>query len=136
MSLPSKHVVAGVDGSDASIALLDWATRYAATIGADLTVVSACPVPTSSEPRPGGDQGDPQAGLARRLDDLVHQTCTGVTHRVVLGNGAPAPLLLREAEGADLLVIGKHTGRGLPMSRVAQAVLLEASCPVVVLPVS
>ena len=41
MSHHDQHVVAGVDGSDVSIALLDWAATYATIVGADVKVVGA-----------------------------------------------------------------------------------------------
>ena len=136
MSTIDKHVVVAIDGASASIALLDWATRYAVMTGADLTVVVGRHPARPAGRRRQADSGDGQA-LELRIQDLVNQTCSGIPHRVVLEDGAPAGLLLREAQGAQLLVMGCRPpgGRG-ETSRVADAVLTDPPCPVVLIPVA
>ena len=76
-----------------------------------------------------------KAALEDRLQHFVRQTCTGVPHQVVVANADPAVLLLRESRGADLIVVGAQFGdRDRRRGSATQAVLRQASCPVVVVP--
>ncbi|MBF4767204.1 universal stress protein [Nocardioides agariphilus] len=135
MSQRDTHVVVAVDGSDRSIALLDWAATYAATVGADLKVVTTWQLPDLPGHRPARAEYDVSTTLERRLADLVGQTCTGVPHEVVLEESDTVSLLLREAEDADLIVMGSvPDSHDKQLSRVTQKVLLQAPCPVVVVP--
>jgi len=135
MSHREKHIVVAVDGSDRSIALLDWAARYAATVGADLKVVTAWHLPDILGHRPARAEYDVSTTLERRLQHLVRQTCTGVPHQVVLEESDPAFLVLRESKDADLIVMGSEPGgHDERLSPVTQTVLLQATCPVVVVP--
>jgi len=135
MSHRDQHVVAGVDGSDASIPLLDWAASYAAIVGADGKVVGAwCRHEQADHPSSRADDVVTVA-LEDRLHHLVRQTCTGVPHQVVVANADPAALLLRESRGADLIVVGAAFGDGDTRAGSAlQTVLRQAPCPVVVVP--
>ena len=110
MSHSDRHVVAGVDGSDASIALLDWAATYAAIVGADLKVVSSWQPDELPDHRSTRAEDDVKAALEDRLQHFVRQTCTGVPYQVVIANGDPTTLLLRESRGADLIVVGAQFG--------------------------
>jgi nucleotide-binding universal stress UspA family protein len=135
MSRRHKHVVVAVDGSDRSIAQLDWAAAYAATVGADLKVVTTWHLPDLPGHRPARAEYDVSATLERRLQHLVRQTCTGVPHHVVLEESDTASLLLRESRDADLIVLGSvPNGHHERLSPVTQTVLLQAPCPVVVVP--
>jgi nucleotide-binding universal stress UspA family protein len=135
MSHRDRHVVAGVDGSDASISLLDWAATYAATVGADLKLVGASCRHELPHHRSAGAEDQGLVALEDRLQQLVRQTCTGVPHQVVVANADPAVLLLRESRGADLIVVGAQFGDDdTPPGSAIQAVLRQASCPVVVVP--
>jgi nucleotide-binding universal stress UspA family protein len=137
MSRREKHVVVAVDGSDRSIALLDWAAAYAATVGADLKVVATWHIPELAGHRPARAEYEVSTALERRLQQLVGQTCTGVRHRVVVEESEPASLLLRESKGADLIVMGSEpNGHEERLSAATQTVLLQTRCPVVVVPSS
>jgi nucleotide-binding universal stress UspA family protein len=135
MSHRDLHVVAGLDGSDASIALLDWAARYAAVVGADVKVVTAWRHHEPPDHRSARAEDDVPAALVDRLQHLVRQTCTGVPHQLVVAKADPAALLLRESRGADLIVVGAQLGdRDTRLGSATQAVLRQAQCPVVVVP--
>ena len=108
MSRRHKHVVVAVDGSDRSIALLEWAAAYAATVGADLKVVTTWHLPDLPGHRPARAEYDVSTTLERQLEALVRQTCTGVPHQVVLEEADPASLVLRESKDADLIVMGSQ----------------------------
>ncbi|MEO6511838.1 MAG: universal stress protein [Nocardioides sp.] len=136
MSDRDKHVVAGVDGSDESLAILDWATTYAGTIGADLTVVTAWSLSEAARHHDAEAGDDMSVTLSERLEYLVRQTCTGITHHVVLEQAPPATLLLRESQDGDVLVIGTHGRHGHRLSPVVRAVLVDACCPVVLVPLA
>lgn len=98
MSPRDQHVVAAVDGSDASIALLDWAATYATIVGADVTVVGAwCRSELPPDNRDARAEDEDPVALEDRLQHFVRQTCTGVLHRVIVANADPAALLLRES---------------------------------------
>jgi nucleotide-binding universal stress UspA family protein len=109
-------VVVGVDGSAAGDAALHWAVDEAARRGSPLRVVHAL------------DRGDSEAFLlanpvfvaAQRaaaeqvLDDAVDRACgraPGLDVRPVLEVGFPAVVLLEQAGGGDVVVVGSR-GRG------------------------
>jgi nucleotide-binding universal stress UspA family protein len=141
MSYESEQplVVVGVDGSARSEQVLRWAGAHARATGAKVLVVTAWRFPEVPGYHPPRVESDLSAALERIVDGLVAQTMTGVSVRTVVQEDAPAHLLLREAKGADLLVLGSrgHDDDGSPrLGTVTSACLLDAGCPVVVVPVS
>jgi nucleotide-binding universal stress UspA family protein len=133
-----KHtVVVGVDGSPRSLPVLEWAAAYAASIGAEVKVVTAWHFPEVPGHRPPRVEADLSATLERIIEGLVTRTCRAVPHHMVIQQDGAAHLLLREAKDADLLVMGTRghddTAR---LGKVTGAVLLQAPCPVVVVPVA
>ncbi len=136
-------IVVGVDGSQSGQEALRFAVGEARLRGAGLRAVMAWSVSTMAY---GGMTGfgpdiDPtmledsaRAALDSAVDALGDQE-TGVEVQRVLRMGQPAQVLLDEAHGADLLVVGSrgHGGfAGLLLGSVSHQCALHASCPVLI----
>jgi nucleotide-binding universal stress UspA family protein len=133
------EIVAGVDGSESSIAALRWAFREAGRRGWGLRAVLA----TGSSDTHGSNAGtrvDPNEArdeigvdLDRIVDDALGDDAHAVRREVVAGRAAPA--LLAAARGSALLVLGSRGlggFRGLLLGSVTTACLEHAACPVAV----
>ncbi|GAA0805722.1 universal stress protein [Spirilliplanes yamanashiensis] len=120
---PRAEVVAGVDGSGASLAAVRWAAREARRRDAVLHLVHV---------------RDARAGEAGML--LSHAECAareaapGVPVRARTAAGDPADVLVRAAAGAELVVLGHHAEpRPVELlTSVGQHVASHAPCPVAV----
>lgn len=136
-------IVVGVDGSKSAQEALHVAVDEARLRGAGLRAVMAWSVSTMAY---GGMSGfgpalDPtvledgaRAALDSAVDALGDQE-TDVEVQRVLRMGQPAQVLLDEARGADLLVVGSrgHGGfAGLLLGSVSHQCALHASCPVLI----
>jgi nucleotide-binding universal stress UspA family protein len=135
-------IVVGVDGSLASKAALGWAASTAAAQERDLVAVwvwqdhaTVAPyAPVARRRPPEIEQAVAAAGLAAAVREVVHRV-PAVTVRKVLAAGLAARVLLREAEGAAMLVLGgrRPASRFSPaIGAVALACLRLAPCPVVI----
>ncbi|GGY09613.1 universal stress protein [Streptomyces anandii] len=129
-------VVAGVDGSQESLAAAEWAAREAERRGRNLRLFHAW----NWHPRSGdGARVDAaQRHLARQVlnqaEDRVRAVCPGVRleEEQVLGPATTA--LLRASEHADLLVLGSRGLSGFTgflVGSVALGTVARAECPVV-----
>lgn len=141
-----RRVVVGVDGSTTSGQAVDWAAEQAQLTGASLVLVAAWHVSAAAYGSWGTAPIPPSVDLdlakyARetldRVADEVEQRHPelGVVRRVV--EGPPALVLLDEAQGADLLVVGSRghgAFRGMLLGSVSQHCVTHARCPVVVMP--
>jgi len=140
-------VVVGIDGSVGSRAALLFALEEAAHRGTGVRVVSVL-LPPPYWPSAYGLAAPPT--IAQVKDDLrviARRTVDGlVAERPDLAavpvelhevEGQPAGVLIAQARGADLLVVG-HRGRGGVASAVLGFVglqcVLHAECPVAVIP--
>ena len=139
------RIVVGVDGSECAKAALASAAEEAALRGAALRIVSAWEIPPAvfgGGLAPTLDQGTLDAfrqGAQGVIDDAVAEAtrlqpsvkCDGAAVE-----GPPAEVLLDEAEGASLIVVGNR-GRGgfasLMLGSVSQQVVHHAPCPVLVI---
>ena len=133
--------VVGVDGSDPSIDALVWAIERAADGGARIRAVAMWHFPPLSVERPS---------LAERLHHRTEETLASAVAEAVARAGAradevdvvtevyqyPAALRLIDlSDGADLVVIGRRSRRGLAaLGSVSERVASHAHCPVVVIP--
>jgi nucleotide-binding universal stress UspA family protein len=136
---PAGRIVVGIDGSPASLVALEWATRQAELTNSALRIVGTWNWPTSlgwTIPIPDGF--DPQQNVEKALDQVEadirakHPTIEISTGAL---QGHPAPILVEESKGADLLVVGSRGHGefvGMLIGSVGEYCATNAHCPVLV----
>ncbi|MFF0041586.1 universal stress protein [Streptomyces mirabilis] len=132
-------IVVGVDGSTSSYAALRWAVRYAGLVGGTVDAVAVWELPglygwSAPAVDVDVDEDDARQRMRQELIDVLGADAAGsVRTHVVHGNAVD--VLLRSAEGAEVLVVGSR-GRGgfarALLGSVSQHVSQHASCPVVI----
>jgi nucleotide-binding universal stress UspA family protein len=143
MTVTPEHVepfiVVGVDGSEPSLKALRWAAGQAGLTGATLRVLTTWELTTSSGVAPAFPLDYDPAGVARQVLAEAVKDALGAdpTIRVerVVREGLPVPVLLDEARGADLLVVGTHghgAFAGILVGSVPEHLLRHAPCAVVI----
>jgi nucleotide-binding universal stress UspA family protein len=133
------RVVVGVDGSPSSYEAVRWAVRYAALVGGTVDAVTAWELPglygwSAPAVDMDLDKDEARQRMARELTEtLGADAAASLSTHVAHGN--PAEVLLRAAEGAEVLVVGSR-GRGgfarALLGSVSQHVAQHADCPVVI----
>ncbi|MFC3495783.1 universal stress protein [Glycomyces rhizosphaerae] len=132
-------IVVGVDGSPSSRRAFDWALRQADATGMKIAAVLAWRAPTGYGTGAWVAQGVDWAEEARiQLESIVAPASAEwpqvpVEQRFLEGH--PAAVLLEQAQGADLLVVGSrgHGGfAGALLGSVSNHCVHHATCPVVV----
>jgi nucleotide-binding universal stress UspA family protein len=139
------RIVAGIDGSPASLFALRWAWRQAEMTGAALTAVIAWhPPPLYAGSGCAGvgtastDWG--QAAGIQLLDAIRDTLGEDHSRRVtkLVSRGRPAAVLMEAARSADLLVVGTH-GHCALLGALCGSVSLHlahhAPCPLTIIPV-
>lgn len=136
------RILVAIDLSPASGALVEFATRLAARMGGELTVLHAYTV---------GDTAVALQDAGLSIDQFVERLHGEAAHllreagaeagrfRIAIVQGNPVEAILERAtqHGADVIVVGTHGRTGLTrllMGSVAEGVLRRAPCPVVVVP--
>jgi nucleotide-binding universal stress UspA family protein len=142
MMVNSAPVVVGADGSESSLAAVEWAAREAHARGTGLRIVHAFFWPQLAVPLGPSTFGDRDGGLrndARRLlAEAVHRAVDTVPGAEVSGampEAAPVPALLRECANASLVVVGSRGlggFGGLLLGSTAVQLAAHAPVPVVV----
>lgn len=133
------QVVLGYDGSAAANRAAAFAFRHADAVGCGVVVVTVDPARTEPESRevdpsaalPGSDTGAFASPVI-----VTAEAFPNVPVSFVAGIGRPAEVLIAEAQGAELLVVGSRGSGGfakLVMGSVSQKVVAHASCPVAIL---
>jgi nucleotide-binding universal stress UspA family protein len=133
------QVVLGYDGSPASNRAAAFAFRHAEAIGTGVVSVSV----EAGRGAPETEEIDPENAIPGSDTSAFHSPVIvtagafpDVPVAFVEGTGRPAEVLLSEAAGAALLVVGSRGSGGfaeLVMGSVTQKVLAHAQCPVAVL---
>lgn len=142
--MATGRIVVGIDGSQASRHALRWALAEARVRGAALEAVHVWryPVWTYSPAivtPPVFAHDDLLAEARKVLDDAVDEVVADDQQRPavqrVVREGAAAEQLVKQAQDADLLVVG-HRGRGgfagLLLGSIAHQCAAHAACPVVI----
>jgi nucleotide-binding universal stress UspA family protein len=132
-------VIAGTDGSEASMRAVEWAAREAVARDRSLYIISVPAMPRLWQPgRPdaaaeaicaAADQA--LAAAAARAAELEPDLCV-CTDRL---SGLPAQALVEAGAGASMLVVGSRGAGGfaaLVLGSASRYVAFAASCPVVV----
>lgn len=134
-----EKIVAGIDGSAASLEALDWAAWQAALTHSPLEIVMtwdwpvtygwAVPFPPEFNPEESvrTTLEEAAAGLRAKYPDLK------ITTRVVQGH--PAPALVEASKAAKLLVVGSRGHGefvGMLLGSVGEHCAAHAHCPVLV----
>ncbi len=133
------QVILGYDGSSASNRAAAFAFRHAEAIGCGVVAVTVEP----GRGEPEAEQIDPENAMPGSDTSAFHSpvivtaaSFPDVPVTFVSGTGRPAEVLLAQALGAELLVVGSRGSggfSGLIMGSVTQKVLAHADCPVAVL---
>jgi nucleotide-binding universal stress UspA family protein len=131
-------VVAGVDVPERSEEVLAAAVAESRSRGARLTVVHSWAMPVHYEgvplePDEHKRWTDRSTAEVRAALDALGDESVAIDADVVVHPGRAVEAILDAAQGADLLVIGRHdplVPYGSHIGPVARAVLREATCPV------
>jgi nucleotide-binding universal stress UspA family protein len=147
--LVAGTIVVGVDGSEPSHEALRWAVAEARLRDARITAVHVWafvpPTPIGDPgmlPMPAGDypgqlEAERAAAQAELDEALAAAFPDGAPPEIEarLAEGDAAEVLVEEAAGADLLVVGSHGRSGIAsalLGSVSRHVVSHAPCPVVV----
>jgi len=137
----TARIVVGVDGSASSRKALCWALRYAKLTGAEIEAITAWEFPPSYGWAPvayGSAEFEEDASKIL-AEALAETSAAGADVQVepVVRHGHPADVLVRAAQGADLLVVGSHGHggfAGLLLGSVSLHCVHHAPCPVLIVP--
>ena len=141
--LYQRPVVVGVDGSDAALAALDWAVREAVDRDRRLRIIHAFIWPlfnhVSLGPLPSGP---PSSGLRAAAQGVINEAvrraatmAPGLVIEAMIHSGAAGPVLLAEAENADLMVVGSRGlggFTGLLLGSVSSQLAAHSPCSVII----
>lgn len=138
-----RHIVVGVDGSNASRRAVEWAVNQARMCGGTVAAVHAWIVPDMGGEPLAQALADPTEleALARRelhlaVDGADERGLVAPIERTLVA-GDPTAALLDAAKAADLLVVGSRglgPGGDAALGSVSHGVIRDAPCPVVVVP--
>lgn len=137
----SEEVVVGVDGSENSLAALQWAGAYAARTGSVIRAINAWELPMVADisgMMPIPDQRMIVDAANAILDEAIRKAELApditVIREVIAGS---AETLLERAKSASLMVVGRrgHSGViGLFTGSMATYCANHATIPVVIVP--
>jgi nucleotide-binding universal stress UspA family protein len=131
-------VVVGIDGSDASLAALEWAIEDAKRRAAKVVAITAFDIPWTIAITPTYTETDyarDASEMQQRALRKFHDAHPDLEIEARLVQRKPALALAEAAEDADLLVVGSHGYGALPgmhLGSVASYCVHHAPCPVVV----
>ena len=134
------HIVVGIEGTNASEAALQWAVREAGLRGCPLTVVHAWsfdPVRDAGKTNEHAERRASVCMIGAEVATAIRKV--GVSPEVIERSvhGSPARSLVKESQGAELLVLGRgHRSGMIDMLRhsVSADCVRHTSCPVVIIP--
>jgi nucleotide-binding universal stress UspA family protein len=134
-----RRIVVGVDGSDPSRAALRWALRQAELTGSGVDAVIAWQFPVYGwAPVPATAMIDWEELATKQLREAIAgevDPASPVEVSPLVLEGNVAQVLLRRAEGAELLVVGSRGHGGFAsalLGSVSQHCAHHSPCPIVI----
>lgn len=138
-------IVVGIDGSDASVAALNWAVDEADRRGFAVRAVTVHLPQGHIVIRDGAQSGvavvttqSVHEDRVSRLADIIGKVDTDILVDQVVAVGPAEEVLVDMSRDAALLVLGSHGDSrvltGLTLGAVAAHCIQQAACPVVVIP--
>jgi nucleotide-binding universal stress UspA family protein len=134
-------IVVGLDGSEPSKAALRWALEEARLRGSAVRVVYAWfayPALVPGAPLLASDWESLRRSAEEYMEEIVGsevEPASELDVTAVAVHGTAADVLVRQARGAEMLVVGSrgHGGfAGLLLGSVSQQCVQHAPCPVVI----
>jgi nucleotide-binding universal stress UspA family protein len=139
--MEAKPIIAGADGSQASLLAVEWAAREAALHQTGLLVVAVPSLPPRMTPDPEGSEtvaGHAREAMREALTEAAERATNlepGLVVEQRLLWGAPAQVLLDLAAEGSMLVVGSRGAGGfsaMVLGSVSRYLATRAACPVVV----
>jgi nucleotide-binding universal stress UspA family protein len=128
-----RSIVAGIDGSDGSLAALDWAAEAASARDRTLELVYCEPWTPPVQPEPALVPPLPGHDVLEEAVTRCRLTAPGVRLSAIVTAAAPAGTLIELSARAELVVVGATgSGGASGVGSVADVVASYARCPVVV----
>jgi nucleotide-binding universal stress UspA family protein len=140
--MAKNEIIVGADGSEGSVAALQWAVDHAALAGARVVVVTVWEYPYTGDftgsvtPPSRLPMEEGARATAQHVIDKVANP-TGVAIDVEVVEGSASSQLIHRAADASMLVVGARGHGGfvsLLLGSVATQCVNHASVPVVVVP--
>jgi nucleotide-binding universal stress UspA family protein len=139
-----RKIVVGVDGSEASLKAVIWATHEAKLRDSEIEIIHSWSMPFVVDPMAMMPMMFPIEEMVADANKIAAAAAAKVTSidpkiRVVsrIERGSASEHLITASKSADLVVVGSrgHGGfAGLLLGSVAQQVANHASCPAVIVP--
>ncbi len=136
-------IVVGVDGSQGAAYALDFAIKEAAIRGAKLRLISAWEIPPSVLASVVASKEfyeeflENAVSVVREAAARVAELEPALEHEEIVVEGQAAKALLANAEGAELLVVGRRghgSFREMLLGSISRQVVVHAKCPLVIVP--
>jgi nucleotide-binding universal stress UspA family protein len=133
----AKPVIVGIDGSDASLAALDWAVEEAESRSLGLEIVHCLPwaQPSALHPEPVAPVKLRSASVLEEALTRCRLTAPELPVTTTLTVASPTGTLIERSCDAELVVLGAVGQRRRPgdgLGSVADVVASYAQCPVIV----
>ncbi|MGB9111528.1 MAG: universal stress protein [Acidimicrobiales bacterium] len=139
----AARIVVGVDGSDSSLAALNWAARQAELTGSSVEAVIAWRLPMSyGFPVPVAPNFDLAGEASRVLDDAITSIRSAHPKMAIetsVREGYAAHVLVGASRDAELLVVGSSGHgelTGMLLGSVSEYCVAHSHCPVLIVPSS
>jgi nucleotide-binding universal stress UspA family protein len=139
--MAAKPIIAGTDGSQASLLAVEWAAREAALHHTGLRLVAVPTLPPRMTPAPQGREtvaGHVRQAMREALAAATERASSlepGLAVEPRLLPGAPAHVLIDLAAEGSMLVVGSRGAGGfsaMVLGSVSRYLATHAACPVVV----
>jgi nucleotide-binding universal stress UspA family protein len=139
----ATDVVVAVNGTDASLAAVEWGAREAVTLGCGLRLVHVIGWPFDEPAEPGApttareEAAEISAQLLAEAAAHVNATLPGLTATTSTRWGPLGRTLVDEVDKAQALVMGRRSRSGFAgalLGSLGLGLAAEAACPVVLIP--